>query len=64
MPPRDDPWYAEERSEVDDLFDISWANRRRYASGRLRRPEQLAETNGWPLKAADLTSWRPSSASF
>ena len=36
-PVGDDPWYAQPREEVD-VRDLSWANRRRFAAGRVTPP--------------------------
>jgi hypothetical protein len=36
-PPGDDPWYEEPVQEVD-LRDLSWANRRKFAAGRVSPP--------------------------
>ncbi|KRE56156.1 hypothetical protein ASG70_03060 [Phycicoccus sp. Soil748] len=36
-PPSDDPWYNEPVQDVDSR-DLSWANRRRFAAGRVRQP--------------------------
>lgn len=36
-PPKNDPWYEEPVQEVN-IRDLSWANRRKYAAGRVSRP--------------------------
>lgn len=40
-PPGDDPWYHEPVQEVD-VRDLSWANRRRFAAGRVDPPPSPA----------------------
>lgn len=36
-PPGDDPWYDEPVQDVD-VRDLSWANRRKFAAGRVKPP--------------------------
>ncbi|WP_157930801.1 KAP family NTPase [Glycomyces xiaoerkulensis] len=40
-PPDPDPWYELPTIEVDDT-DLAWANRRAYATGRVKRPPHSA----------------------
>ncbi|WP_162458684.1 KAP family NTPase [Pseudactinotalea suaedae] len=40
-PPGDDPWYAEPIQDVD-LRDLSWANRRKFAAGRVSPAPQAS----------------------
>lgn len=37
-PPSDDPWYHQPKQEDLDLRDLSWANRRAFATGRVEQP--------------------------
>lgn len=37
-PDRDDPWYSLPAEPDLNLRDLSWANRRRFAAGRVKRP--------------------------
>jgi hypothetical protein len=37
-PPGDDPWYHQPKQEDLDLRDLSWANRRAFATGRITQP--------------------------
>lgn len=41
-PPGDDPWYDEPIQDVD-VRDLSWANRRKFAAGRVSPPRQTTE---------------------
>lgn len=62
-PPGDDPWYGEPVQEVDTR-DLSWANRRKFAAGRVSRPPQpimsdeeaAVARNGEANAAADAES--------
>lgn len=40
-PPGDDPWYDEPIQDVD-IRDLTWANRRKFAAGRVDRPPHPA----------------------
>jgi hypothetical protein len=53
-PAGDDPWYDEPVQDVD-LRDLSWANRRRFAAGRVRPPPVPAA-----MPEADPASGSPS----
>ncbi|VXB67388.1 KAP-like P-loop domain-containing protein [Arthrobacter sp. 9V] len=41
-PPTNDPWYDEPKQEVD-IRDLSWANRRKFAAGRVRPPSGIVD---------------------
>lgn len=48
-PPVDDPWFDEPGQDVDPR-DLSWANRRKFAAGRVRRPP----SSGTPKDPSDV----------
>lgn len=49
-PPGDDPWYDEPVQDVD-LRDLSWANRRKFAAGRVSPPPPTPLAEGEPAEA-------------
>lgn len=51
-PPTNDPWYDEPKQDVD-VRDLSWANRRKYAAGRVRRPLSGILDTGEPEDSND-----------
>lgn len=52
-PPGDDPWYDEPVQDVDPR-DLSWANRRKFAAGRVDQPPQpLIAKQGAPQEGSE-----------
>lgn len=51
-PARADEWFDSERIDGLDIYDLSWANRRAYAAGRLTRPP-TPDAQDSPQNAAD-----------